>query len=128
MVFNNVDGIYTYTYEAEKKDDCIGCSQKSQPLEINDLEKTKLEDIIQLLKENVTYQMKSPGLTTTDMNGKNKTLYMENVPSIEEATRKNLKKTLCELGLVDGSELVVNDITSPNSIFFKIRSRTMDVN
>lgn len=37
--------------------------------------------------------MKSPGITTT-LNGKQKTLYMPSVPSIEEATRPNLKKTL----------------------------------
>ena len=38
-------------------------------------------------------QMKSPGITTT-FNGKNKTLYMQTVKSIEEKTRENLKKTL----------------------------------
>ena len=38
-------------------------------------------------------QMKSPGITTS-LNGKNKTLYMQTVKSIEEKTRQNLKKTL----------------------------------
>ena len=37
--------------------------------------------------------MKSPGVTTS-VNGKNKTLYMQTVKSIEERTRANLKKTL----------------------------------
>lgn len=37
--------------------------------------------------------MKSPGITTTQ-NGKNKTLYMQTVKSIEEKTKENLKKTL----------------------------------
>lgn len=38
-------------------------------------------------------QMKSPGITTcTD--GKNRTLYMQTVKSIEERTRCNLRKTL----------------------------------
>lgn len=38
-------------------------------------------------------QMKSPGITTS-IGGKNKTLYMQTVKSIEERTRQNLKKTL----------------------------------
>lgn len=29
MMFNNVTGIYTYTYEAERKENCISCSQVS---------------------------------------------------------------------------------------------------
>ena len=37
--------------------------------------------------------MQSPGLVTT-INGKNKTLYIATVKSIEEATKPNLKKTL----------------------------------
>ena len=37
--------------------------------------------------------MKSPGITTM-IKGKNKTLYMQTVKSIEEKTRENLKKTL----------------------------------
>jgi len=37
--------------------------------------------------------MKSPSLTTV-VNGNNKTLYMPNVPSIEQATKKNLKEKL----------------------------------
>lgn len=41
----------------------------------------------------VDSQMKSPGITTS-IDGKNRTLYMQTVKSIEEKTRGNLKKTL----------------------------------
>lgn len=37
--------------------------------------------------------MKAPGLTA-NIAGKNKTLYMQTVKSIEERTKENLKKTL----------------------------------
>lgn len=40
----------------------------------------------------VDSQMKSPGITTS-IDGKNRTLYMQTVKSIEEKTRGNLKKT-----------------------------------
>ena len=38
-------------------------------------------------------QLKSPGIVTT-VDGKNKTLYIATVKSIEEATKPNLKKSL----------------------------------
>ena len=38
-------------------------------------------------------QLTSPGIVTM-VNGKNKTLYMSTVKSIEQATKPNLKKTL----------------------------------
>ena len=37
--------------------------------------------------------MKLPSMTTV-VNGNNKTLYMPNIPSIEQATKKNLKEKL----------------------------------
>jgi hypothetical protein len=46
----------------------------------------KLQDFIDLLISDPSYQMKSPGVTTS-IGGKNKTLYMSKVASIEEATR-----------------------------------------
>ncbi len=49
-----------------------------------------------------------------------RTLYMPNVSSIEAATRPNLKKTLRELGLRSGSELVVADSSTPIAVIFKL--------
>lgn len=120
MVFNDIDGIYTYTYEAERKEDCLACSQIPQTLEINEPHKYKLKDLITLLSESATYQMKSPGLTA-NVDGKNKTLYMSTIASIEEKTKENLNKTLEELGLRNGTELMVADLTSPNTLVFKLK-------
>ena len=39
------------------------------------------------------FQLRAPGLTTV-VDGKNKTLYMQKPVALEEATRKNLDKTL----------------------------------
>lgn len=123
MVFNDVDGIYTYTYEAEKKEDCLACSQIPQTLEIKEPSKYKLKDLIALLCESVAYQMKSPGLTTS-IGGKNKTLYMSTIASIEAQTKENLNKSLLDLGIQDGSELMVADLTSPNTLVLKIKYTT----
>lgn len=120
MVFNDLDGIYTYTYEPEKKSDCLACSQIPRPVEIIDPNTMTLQDLIQFLCENAEFQMKNPGLTT-HIDGKNKTLYMSTVKSIEERTRSNLTLSLAELGLKDGQELMVADQTTPNTILLKLK-------
>lgn len=119
MVLNDLDGIYTYTYEAERKEDCVACSQIPKEIEINSL-KFKLKDLIELLCERSDLQMKNPGLTAY-IDGKNRTLYMQTVASIEEKTRENLTKTLIELGLKDGSEVNVADVTTPNAVVIKLK-------
>jgi ubiquitin-activating enzyme E1 C len=117
MIFNDSDGIYTYTYEAEKKDDCIVCSNVSKTIKFN--RNDKLEQLIQFFIND--YHMRSPGIVTTTPEGKTKTLYMQTISSIEEMTRPNLKKTLEELGLCDGQSLIVADITTVNSVTFILK-------
>uniref|UniRef100_A0A8C2HF70 NEDD8-activating enzyme E1 catalytic subunit n=1 Tax=Cyprinus carpio TaxID=7962 RepID=A0A8C2HF70_CYPCA len=117
MVFNDVDGLYTYTFEAERKENCSACSQVPQDLQF--LPSAKLQEVLDYLTENASLQMKSPAITTT-LDGKNKTLYLQTVASIEERTRPNLSKTLKELGLVDGQELAVADVTTPQTVLFKL--------
>lgn len=114
-----MDGVYTYTYEAEKKQNCLACSQVPREIEIKD-SKCKLQDLIELLCERPDLQMKNPGLTAI-INGKNKTLYIQTVSSIEQKTRENLSKTLIELGLKDDSEINIADITTPNTVTLKLR-------
>lgn len=126
MVFNDVDGIYSYTYTAEKKDNCLVCSQVPQTIKIEDPYKMKLKELIQMLCEDETYQMKNPGLTTI-INGKNKTLYISTIKSIEERTRDNLNKTLVELGLQDGADIMVADSTSPMTLVVKLKFLIKDV-
>ncbi|XP_069687597.1 NEDD8-activating enzyme E1 catalytic subunit [Periplaneta americana] len=114
MVLNDVDGVYTYTYQAERRVDCLACSQVPKTVDVPGPD-AKLQDLIAILCESPHFQMKSPGLTAT-VNGKHRTLYMQTVTSIEEQTRPNLKKTLSELGLVDGAQVMVADSTSPNTL------------
>ncbi|KAK0130569.1 NEDD8-activating enzyme E1 catalytic subunit [Merluccius polli] len=117
LVFNDVDGLYTYTFEAERKENCSACSQVPQDLQFPP--SAKLQEVLEYLTENSSLQMKSPAITTT-LEGKNKTLYLQSVKSIEERTRPNLCKTLKELGLSDGQELAVADVTTPQTVLFKL--------
>ncbi|CAG9772124.1 unnamed protein product [Ceutorhynchus assimilis] len=126
MVFNDIDGIYTYTYEAEKKENCTVCSNIPHPVTIEDPSKMKLKDLIQFLCENPKFQMKNPGLTT-NIDGKSKTLYIPTIDVIEARTRPNLSKTLLELGLSDGQQIIVADTTTPTSVILKLVYSISDI-
>jgi len=52
MVFNDVDGIYTYTFEAERNPECIACSQKPRTLHFQS--NTLLRELIEYLCEDGT--------------------------------------------------------------------------
>ncbi|XP_075955561.1 NEDD8-activating enzyme E1 catalytic subunit-like isoform X2 [Anarhichas minor] len=121
LLFNDVDGLYTYTFEAERKENCSACSQVPQDLQFPS--SARLQEVLEYLTENASLQMKSPAITTT-LEGKNKTLYLQSVKSIEERTRPNLCKTLKELGLSDGQELAVADVTTPQTVLFKLNFTT----
>uniref|UniRef100_A0A3P8Q992 NEDD8-activating enzyme E1 catalytic subunit n=1 Tax=Astatotilapia calliptera TaxID=8154 RepID=A0A3P8Q992_ASTCA len=105
MVFNDVDGLYTYTFEAERKENCSACSQV--PSDLHFSPSSKLQEVLDYLTESTSVQMKSPAITTT-MDGKNKTLYLQviNLPF--------------KLGLADGQELAVADVTTPQTVLFKL--------
>ncbi|XP_072328383.1 NEDD8-activating enzyme E1 catalytic subunit isoform X1 [Scyliorhinus torazame] len=129
LVFNDVDSLYTYTFEAERKENCPACSQVPQDLQFPS--SAKLQELLDYLTQSTSLQMKSPAITAT-LDGKNKTLYLQlmsdlvlqTVASIEERTRPNLSKTLKELGLTNGQELAVADITTPQTVLFKLHFTT----
>lgn len=123
VVFNQSEGIYSYVFEAEKKPDCMGCNRNAtmrRSLEFKSSD--KLQKVIDYLCENIEYQMKSPALTATKMDGTgSKTLYMSSIKSIEEMTRSNLEKTLDELALVNGQEILIADLTTPQTLIFNLK-------
>lgn len=115
MVFNDVNGVYTYKFEAFKSEDCVSCSQRPQKLSFQS--DACLRDVIEYLKTEPTLLMEKPGLTTS-VNGKTKTLYMTSIKSLEKATSANLSKKLSELELVDGQHITIVDVTTPKSMNF----------
>ena len=118
-MFNQADGVYTYIFEAEKKPDCIACNQHA-PKHLEFASTDTLGKLIAHLIDNSEYQMKSPAITT-HINGKTKTLYMTSIKSLEELTKPNLDRTLADLGLVNGQELLVTDSTTPSTMTFYLK-------
>jgi NEDD8-activating enzyme E1 len=123
IVFNQSEGVYGYVFEAEKKDNCLGCNRNAtQRHHLSFNKDDKLKQVIDFLCDNIHYQMKSPALTATKRDGSgSKTLYMTSIKSIEEKTKENLKKTLSQLDLFDGQEILVSDITTPQTLIFQLK-------
>ena len=77
MVFNDSCGIYTYAYEPEKKEDCLACSQTVKDIQISG--DAKLQEFIDMLVQEASYQMKNPGLRSTTADGKLHGIFLKNL-------------------------------------------------
>ncbi|XP_059475950.1 NEDD8-activating enzyme E1 catalytic subunit isoform X2 [Neocloeon triangulifer] len=115
---NQSDGVYTFAYSNMKNEDCLVCARKVNVLKIKG--EAKLEELLSTLCQDNGARMKNPALTA-NINGKQTTLYLSTVPSIEKSTRPNLKKSLIELGLINGNEIIVADETTPLPVTFKLQ-------
>ena len=104
-------GLYTYTFQAEKKEDCPVCGNLAQDIIVDPEE--KLKDFIASLAERAEAQLKKPSLRTEE-----KSLYMQAPKQLEEVTRPNLSKKLKDL-IGNGEEVAVSDPSF--AIDFKFR-------
>ena len=109
---SNESGLYTYTFQAEKKDDCPVCGNLAQTITVDP--ESRLEDFIQSLAERAEAQLKKPSLRSEE-----KSLYMQAPPVLEEATRPNLRKKMREL-VSDGEEVAVSDPAFTIDFKFKL--------
>ncbi|KAL4898006.1 hypothetical protein BDV59DRAFT_169079 [Aspergillus ambiguus] len=101
MMYAGEEGVYTYTFEAEKKPDCPVCGNLARKMTVDP--NMTLEEFIETLGERPEAQLKKPSLRTEE-----KTLYQRFPPQLEEQTRANLKRKVGEL-VVDGEEVAVSD-------------------
>lgn len=115
MMYSGNDGIYTYTFKYEKKDDCPVCGNLARDLDVDP--KQTLGDLVESFATRPEAQLKKPSIRT-----EGKTLYMQSPQSLEEKTRPNLEKSLLDLGLTDGEEIGVTDPAFATVSFkFKLR-------
>jgi len=76
-------------------------------------ETAKFQELVDLLLEK--YKLIAP-LIYTEINGNSKTLYMTSTEQMREATQPHLKMTLQELGLTNGTEMLVGDPARASSM------------
>ena len=109
---SNEGGLYTYTFAAEKKDDCPVCGNLAQTITIDP--DWTLEEFLGSLAERAEAQVKKPSIRTEA-----KTLYVQAPKSLEEQTRPNLQKKMRDL-VSDGEEVGVSDVAFTISFKFKL--------
>jgi ubiquitin-activating enzyme E1 C len=101
MMYAGEEGVYTYTFEAEKKEDCPVCGNLARKMNVD--ANMTLGEFIDSLGEKAEAQLKKPSLRTEE-----RTLYQRFPPQLEEHTRPNLRLKLCEL-VENGQEVAVSD-------------------
>jgi NEDD8-activating enzyme E1 len=94
-------GLYTYTFEAEKKDDCPVCGIVAQKINVDP--NVTLQEFIDMLGERPAAQLKKPSLMTGE-----KRLYTQAPEPLRKSTEKNLGLKMSDL-VVDGEEIGVTD-------------------
>ncbi|KAG2172704.1 hypothetical protein INT43_000051 [Umbelopsis isabellina] len=112
MMYTGNDGIYTYTFEHQKKPDCPVCGTIAIKIDVNP--EMLLEDFLDVLKEKPDTQLKKPSLRTAT-----KSLYMQAPPALEKASRPNLLLKMGDL-VGDGDEITVTDVALPVSMQLKV--------
>lgn len=112
MMYSGDDGIYTYTFEHERKPDCPVCGNVARTLVVNP--NHTLQEFIDSLGERPEAQLKKPTLRTASAS-----LYYQGPPSLQEQTRPNLVKKLAEL-VVDGEMIGVSDPAFAIDFKFKL--------
>ena len=106
------NGLYTYTFQAEKKEDCPVCGTLAQEMSIDP--EMKLEEWLVTLAERAEAQLKKPSVRSEE-----RTLYIQAPPALEEQTRPNLEKKMKEL-VSDGEEVGVSDPAFAIAFKFKL--------
>ncbi|PTB65457.1 hypothetical protein BBK36DRAFT_1122482 [Trichoderma citrinoviride] len=119
MMYSGNDSIYTYTFKHEKKDDCPTCGREPRPLEVDP--NMTLQDLVDSLAVRPEAQLKKPS-----MRAEGKTLYMQVPQSLEQQTRPNLSRSLADLGLENGQEVVVTDPAFPMEFHFLLRFKAAE--
>lgn len=114
MMYSGNEGIYTYTFKHEKKDDCPVCGNAARNLDIDP--NWTLQELIESMAVRPEAQLKKPSIRSED-----KTLFMQSPESLMLKTRPNLEKKIGEL-LENGEEIAVSD-PSLGAVNFRFRLR-----
>jgi ubiquitin-activating enzyme E1 C len=129
FMFVGTEGVYSHTFEHEKRADCPVCGGES--LEVSVPQDWTVERLIEMLVEKQDMcvlvclvfavfsvhaaQIKKPSLSTPAKN-----IYLQAPPQLEAATRANLEKRVSEF-VPDGGEVTVTATSLPFSLSLCIR-------
>nr|ODN95995.1 ubiquitin-activating enzyme E1 C [Cryptococcus depauperatus CBS 7855] len=114
MMYVGNDSVYTYTFEHEKRPDCLVCGGELLMADVgNDW---SLQQFIEALSQRQDLQISRPSLSFST----GRALFWPTPPDMYEATKDNLEKPLSEL-LEDGDTVVVVDPALPVSASITVK-------
>jgi len=106
------DGVYSFTFEHEKRPECPVCGGEAVDITIS--KELTVDKLIETLVERQDIQIKKPSLSSGATH-----IYFQAPPPLEEATRPNLEKPVSEL-VEDGGEITVTATTLPFSLSLRL--------
>lgn len=106
------EGVYSYTFEHERRPQCPVCGGESVDVPVP--KDWTVERLIEMLTEKQDIQIKKPSLSTPT-----KQIYFQAPPQLEQATRPNLEKPLIDL-VPEGGEVTVTATSLPFSLSLRI--------
>ncbi|KAL4210653.1 hypothetical protein AB4K20DRAFT_1901708 [Rhizopus microsporus] len=112
MMYTGDAGVYTYTFEHQKKPECPVCGNESKTAELD--KDITVNQLIEYLAERSDTQLKKPSLRTAT-----KSIYMQAPKALNQATLPNLDKLLSEF-VSEGEYITVTDAALPVSLQLKI--------
>ena len=104
FMYMGTTGVNTETFDYQKSPDCPVCNRVGVKVSKTDT----LQDFLNTLSEIQHFALYKPDRTNVSMAGQS--LIMRKPEVLFNATKGNLSKTLGELGLEDGDELVLSSI------------------
>ncbi|CAO3667986.1 unnamed protein product [Rhizopus stolonifer] len=113
MMYTGDGGVYTYTFEHQKKAECPVCGNESKVAELD--QNITVEQLIEYLAERSDTQLKKPSLRTAT-----KSIYMQAPKVLQKATMGNLGKYLSDF-VNDDEYITVTDAALPVSLQLKIK-------
>lgn len=118
IMYNGTTGVYTFTYQSERRADCPVCGKPVPRIFTVDAEST-LADFLEMVAADSELRSRNPLLRTEG----GKTLYASSPPNLQAATAHNLDKQLMDLVAGNQNTILLNDreLRFTHTLVLKIR-------
>lgn len=119
MMYMGSAGVYTHTFDYEKKTDCMVCG--GGELMLHRPASSTLQDLLDVLGEHPSYQLKKPSISSS-----NGIVFIQNPKTLRQQHEYKLEQSLEELTKADppvfaeGEELTVTDAALPSKLRLKV--------
>jgi len=105
-------GVYTSTFQYERRDTCPACGTKS--IKLSAPADIKLQQLLEMFAEHRTLQLKRPSVRLPLTNGSLKNIFWHSPPQLHDLTKPNLQLTLAQLFEAKAGDEISLAVTDPD--------------